>query len=283
MKALLIAVAVLLSGAQAAPTRPLVTGIAHVAFRVTDAAAARQFYGKTLGLAEGTAARHGRPVYLVGHRQHVLVEPGLPSGEEERLSHIAFETVDVKAMAAYLTSRGVRALESADGCDDAAIRVKDPDGNTIEFVEVKWPPAGRRTQSGTALSTRLLHAGAVIRNEAAAHAFYRDTLGFSEIWRGGRTEGVTSWVNMRVPDGTDYLEYMLVTEPPDRRQRGVLHHICLVVPDIQSAWETVVTRTEASARSRLSTPNVGRNNRWQLNLYDPDGTRTELMEPFTIR
>ena len=282
MKALPIAVAVLLSGTQAAPTRPLVTGIAHVAFRVSDAAAARQFYGTTLGLEEGTAARQGRPLYLVGHRQHVMLEPGLPPGDEERLSHIAFETVDVKAMAAYLTARGVRVLESADRCDDA-IRVNDPDGNTIEFVEVKWPPAGRRTQSSAALSTRLLHAGAVIRNEAVAHAFYRDALGFSEIWRGGRTEGVTSWVNMRVPDGTDYLEYMLVTEPPDRRQRGVLHHICLVVPDIQSAWETVVTRTDVAARSQLSRPNVGRNNRWQLNLYDPDGTRTELMEPFTIR
>jgi hypothetical protein len=30
-------------------------------------------------------------------------------------------------------------------------------------------------------------------------------------------------------------------------------------------------------------PNVGVNGRWQLNLYDPDGTRVELMEPFRIR
>jgi hypothetical protein len=33
----------------------------------------------------------------------------------------------------------------------------------------------------------------------------------------------------------------------------------------------------------LGTPRIGRNNRWQLNLFDPDGTRTELMEPFTVR
>jgi len=25
------------------------------------------------------------------------------------------------------------------------------------------------------------------------------------------------------------------------------------------------------------------NNRWQLNLFDPDGTRVELMEPWTVR
>jgi lactoylglutathione lyase len=94
---------------------------------------------------------------------------------------------------------------------------------------------------------------------------------------------VTDWINMRVPDGTDYLEYMLVSSPPDRRQRGVLHHVALLVPDIQAAWEAAGARTPAGERARLGPPNVGRNGRWQLNLYDTDGTRTELMEPFTVR
>jgi lactoylglutathione lyase len=221
--------------------------------------------------------------YLVGQRQHVLLEPGLPPNEDERLSHTAFETTDVKGMAAYLTSRGFDVLRPANRCEETAIRVADPYGNTVEFVETKWPLATLRAEAPRALASRLLHAGAVVHDEAVADLFYREALGFSEIWRGGRTDGVTSWINMRVPEGTDYLEYMLVTERPDRRQRGVLHHICLVVPDIQSAWEAVADRTEPSMRSRLSPPNVGRNNRWQLNLYDPDGTRTELMEPFTIR
>jgi catechol 2,3-dioxygenase-like lactoylglutathione lyase family enzyme len=264
---------------QPAPARPRLTGIEHVALRVTDAAAAQRFYGEVLGLTPAAAAR-GAIAYRVGERQHVVLEPGLPPGEDERLSHIAFATTDVKAMRAFLAARGFRVQEA--GCHESAIRVSDPDGTTIEFVEVTWPPLAR-AESAAAVSTRLLHAGGIVRNEGAAHAFYRDVLGFSEIWRGGRTEGVTSWVNMRVPDGTDYLEYMLVSEPPDRRQRGVLHHICLVVPDIQSALETVARRMDASARSALSSPNVGRNGRWQLNLYDPDGTRVELMEPFTIR
>jgi catechol 2,3-dioxygenase-like lactoylglutathione lyase family enzyme len=284
MKAALLAGALLLSVAQpASPPRPRVTGIGHVALRVRDVAGARRFYGDVLGLTEQGGQRQGRVAYLIGQRQRVLLEPGLPAGEDERLSHIAFETTDVKAMAAYLTARGVRVLQPAERCEETAIRAADPDGNVVEFIESKWPPDAQPSTPGRALSSRLLHAGAVVRDEAAAHVFYREALGFSEIWRGGRTEGVTSWVNMRVPDGTDYLEYMLVTAPPDRRQRGVLHHLCLVVPDIQSAWEAVVGRTDPSMRAQLSQPNVGRNNRWQLNLYDPDGTRTELMEPFTIR
>jgi hypothetical protein len=53
---------------------------------------------------------------------------------------------------------------------------------------------------------------------------------------------------MRVPDGTDYLEYMLRDGPSDRHQRGVDHHICLLVPDIQTAWEGVRARTPAGGR-----------------------------------
>jgi lactoylglutathione lyase len=88
---------------------------------------------------------------------------------------------------------------------------------------------------------------------------------------------------MRVPDGTDYLEYMRRDGPSDRHQLGVDHHICLLVPDIQTAWEAVRARTPAGDRSKLEPPRIGRNHKWQLNLYDPDGTRVELMEPFTAR
>lgn len=267
---------------QPAPPRPLVTGINHVAFRVTDAGTARRFYGGILGLTEHASTAGPRIRYSVGHRQRVLLEPGLPAGEDERLSHIAFDTPDVRVLTAYLVSRGMKILQPDDRCEGAAVRVTDPDGHTIEFVPGKWPPEAAAGGSERALSNRLLHAGITVRVEQSAHTFYREILGFSEIWRGGRTEGITAWVNMKVADGTDYLEYML--EPPrDRRMRGVLHHICLAVPDIQASWEEVVRRSALLKQPLPGVPQVGTNGRWQLNLYDPDGTRTELMESFTIR
>ncbi len=233
-----------------------------------------------LGLTERTAADKSRISFAVGSHQSVVLEPGLPAGEDERLSHLAFQTSDVKAMAAYLKSRGFEVSEPPERCDPGAIRVMDPDAHAIEFVESPWPPPRVDANGGRALSTRVLHAGLMVRDEQTAHRFYRDALGFSEIWRGGRPEGVTQWVNMRVPDGTDYLEYMLASSAPDRRQRGSMHHVCLLVPEIQAAWEEVSRR---NSTAKLSPPNVGVNGRWQLNLYDPDGTRTELMEPFRIR
>jgi len=262
--------------------RPLITGINHVAFRVSDAAAARRFYGDVLGLSERTVASGKRIIYTVGARQHVALELGLAPDEDERLSHLAFETVDIKVMTGFLSSRGTL-VQPSDSCQAGAIRVTDADGHPIEFVHGQWPPEVAKAASGRALSTRVLHAGLTVRDEPAAHKFYRDILGFSEIWRGGRPEGVTQWVNMRVPDGTDYLEYMFINDTPDRRRRGSLHHMALLVPDIQAAWEEAVRRTSAAERARLNTPQVGVNGRWQLNLFDPDGTRTELMEPFRVR
>ena len=198
---------------------------------------------------------------------------------------LAFSTPDLEQLAAHLVAKDVSVIRLAGA--PASIRVTDPDGHPLAFVQRDWPPEDgpqRPVVSGKPpLSTRILHAGLTVRDESAANRFYKDILGFSEIWRGGRSEGTTDWINMRVPDGTDYLEYMLVSSPPDRRQRGVLHHVALLVPDIQAAWEAAGARTPAEKRATLGPPNVGRNGRWQLNLYDGDGTRTELMEPFTVR
>ena len=271
--------------AQGAPPRPRITGIHHVAFRVSDMAAARVFYGEMLGLAEAASAKKTSLAYTVGGRQSVILEFGLPPADDERLSHLAFETPDVNALAVHLRSRGLEVQRPADRCTEDAIRVTDPDGHTIEFVGVSWPPAPAATDTRTAqaISDRLLHAGLIVGDEARAHTFYRDTLGFSEIWRGGREDAIVRWVNMRVPDGTDYLEYMLEASAPNRQQRGVLHHLCLRVPDMQAAWEEVARRSVALKRPLPSPPQIGRNGRYQLNLYDPDGTRVELMEPFTVR
>src|SRR5688572_13329461 len=86
---------------QPATQRPWITGIHHIAFRVSDVAAARRFYNDILGLGERAGVGGNRIIYTVGTRQHVALEPGLPAGEDERLGHLAFETADLKAMIAH--------------------------------------------------------------------------------------------------------------------------------------------------------------------------------------
>ena len=268
--------------AQPAAPRPRVNGIDHVALRVGEAAPARRFYGELLGLRPATGGSSEQLAFAVGQSQKIVLKPGLRSGLDERLDHVAFATPDLAALTAHLRARGVELLQPPDRCTPSAVQVRDPDGHTVEFVEAPWPPSAPPSETGL-LTTRLLHAGLIVREEARAHNFSRDVLGFQEIWRGGRPEGTTRWINMRVPDGTSYVEYMLSDSTPTRKELGVLHHLCLRVDDMQDAWEEIGRRSVRLQLPLPGPPQIGVNGRYQLNLYDPDGTRVELMEPFTVR
>ncbi|MGH9850017.1 MAG: VOC family protein [Blastocatellia bacterium] len=274
------------------PKRPLITGVAHIAFQVSDLAKARAFYGELLGYDEAFQIRNqdnslALTYFKVNERQYIEIFPGLPPDRDDRLMHIAFETTDLEALRVYLLSKGVKAPEKVNQGRDGNVNftVTDPDGHRVEFVEYRDGSLHRKAKgryvSSRRISDRILHVGVTVADQAAADKFYKDILGFSEIWRGGRDEASLNWINMKVPDGTDYLEYMLITAPPTRQQLGSLHHVALLVPDIQKALETARERSADPASVR--SPQVGRNRRWQLNLFDPDGSRAELMEPFTIR
>jgi catechol-2,3-dioxygenase len=66
------AVAPLVTAQQpAAPPRPRITGISHVAFRVSDGAAARKFYGELIGLSERASAAKGHLIFPVGSHQYL--------------------------------------------------------------------------------------------------------------------------------------------------------------------------------------------------------------------
>jgi catechol 2,3-dioxygenase-like lactoylglutathione lyase family enzyme len=123
----------------------------------------------------------------------------------------------------------------------------------------------------------MIHAGFLVHSRDAEDHFYRDLLGFHPYWHGGMQPGQTDWVAMQVPDGTDWLEYMLnQPEHPDLQVSGVMNHISLGVVDMKKA--------QASLESHGWTPHgaekaqMGKDGKWQLNLFDPDLTRIELME-----
>lgn len=275
-----------------APTRPLITGVAHIAFQVSDMTQAREFYTGLLGYEEPFQIRNpdnslALTYFKVNDRQYIEIFPGLPPNQDERLKHIAFETTDIEALRLYLKSKDIKVPDKHGQGRDGNFNftVTDPDGHTVEFVQYRpgslHTKARGKYMSLQRISDRILHVGITIADQAAADKFYKDVMGFSEIWRGGRDDQTLNWINMRVPDGTDYIEYMLTTGKPTRQQLGSSHHVALLVPDMQKALETLRQRVDDPAKIR--SPQVGRNRRWQLNLFDPDGSRAELMEPFPIR
>ena len=112
--------------------------------------------------------------------------------------------------------------------------------------------------------------------------FYADVLGFKETWRGSR-DGVTlDWVNLQVPDGDDYIELMLYRDLPAPDRRGTQHHVCLFLDNLENAMDVLKTRVGRADYGRGLEIRTGVNRKRQLNLFDPDGTRVELMEPKTV-
>jgi len=127
-----------------------------------------------------------------------------------------------------------------------------------------------------------MHVGIILSKLDAGMRFYGDLLGFREFWRGSEFGTKLSWVNLRVPDGLDYVEFMLFKEVPPPPKRGTAHHICLEVPDVNVALATLNARPYPKEYARPIEVHVGVNRKRIINVFDPDGTRLELMEPATI-
>jgi catechol 2,3-dioxygenase-like lactoylglutathione lyase family enzyme len=263
-----------------AVNRPAIAGVAHIALKTNDLAAERAFYGKGCGFAELSAGR-----FKVNDRQYIEILPTLGSETEDRLDHIAFETSNLQAMRDYLASQNVAvpAAVKKDADGNLSLMLNDPDNHHVEFVQYLKGSVQKRAfgkmLAETRVSERMIHVGVTVRDRAAADRFYKDILGFKMTWYGGPTDDSVKWIDMRVPEGPDWLEYMLVSTSLTPKQLGVLHHLALGVPDIQAGFKTVTGRGITPPQP----PKIGRDGKWQLNLYDANLTRTELMEPKPVQ
>jgi catechol 2,3-dioxygenase-like lactoylglutathione lyase family enzyme len=270
--------------------RPPIVGVAHIGLKTKDLAAAREFYGHFLGYQEpftlDKPTGGSMPAYFkVNDHQYIEVFPELKSETEDRLSHIAFETTNAHQLRDYLAAKGVTVPETIrPGLDgNLSFMTTDPDGHTVEFVE--YLPGSLHTRNfgkflpAARISDRMIHVGVTVSDRAAADHFYKDILEFRDIWHGGMSDDRTDWVDMRVPEGTDWCEYMLNVRNPSPKTLGVMHHMALGVPSVEAGYKTLLEREMKIGQG----PKIGRDGKWQLNLYDPDLTRVELMEPKPVQ
>ena len=268
----------LLAVAAHAAGRPKITGIAHVDFYTTDPEANKHLYVDVVGLASAAPVEAGETETFRVGRQFVAYSPAPDPKLADRMDHVAFATDDCAGLRTYLAANGVKVPASCAPLKDGSpsFRVNDPEGHSIEFVE-RSPAGAPGGGKSAALSRHLIHVGFVVHDRAAEDHFFKDILGFRLYWYGGMNPGHTDWVAMQVADGTDWLEYMLNVKPnPDLGSNGVMNHVSLGVKDMKAA--------QAELEARGWKPNdrehsqMGRDGKWQLNLYDPDRTRIELME-----
>ena len=254
------------------PTRPAITGVAFARFYTTNPKAAQNFYGTTLGFAQKDDA--GVWLYPVNHAQWIEVLDATPQSNA-RLGAVGFTTSDAAQLERYLEAHGVKPELPL---EDGQFGVRDPEGNLVIFVQSgSQKLAAAAPASPTATSTRIIHVGFMVREREKEDPFWQGILGFRPYWHGGHAEGVTDWVSLQVPDGTDWLEYMLnAADEPTLRQFGSMDHVSLGVahmPDVVAA----LARNHCDGPN-CSTSKVGRDGKMQLNLFDPDQTRIEYME-----
>ena len=269
----------------ASPSRPPLTSVSHLAVYAADPAKSEAFYVHDLGAVKApdpespTGAR-----YYFSPTQFVEVSP-LPAGygSINRLDHVAFDTADADAMRQYLKSKGVKVPAKVETGGDGSrwFDVTDPEGARVQFVQ---PPANPSAIAPNPLSSHIIHVGFIIHNRANEDAFWRTILGFRPYWFGGMRDDNPTWISLQVPDGTDWLEYMVVGTPDttgipstlSAANLGVLNHFSLGVPNTRDAYTLLWNGDRLQGQKE--TPKIGRDAKWQLNLLDPDGTRAEIME-----
>jgi catechol 2,3-dioxygenase-like lactoylglutathione lyase family enzyme len=287
--------------AQSSPSRPRLTGISHIAVYTSDAAAAKHYYVDIVGCAEGADPESPAGTrYYVNPTQFIEVLPLADKSSPNRLDHLAYKTTDAEKLRVYLKSKGVSVPSKVELGSDGSIwfDVKDPENNTVEFVTDPYTnpyrhrstvlPPSKHVDTSRLVGHHIIHVGMLVHSQEKEDTFYRAILGFKPYWHGGMQTGETDWVSQQTPESHDWLEYMLTSGPSgggiqdiSQHQLGVLNHLSIGVVSMSKTYDTL------KAASRLAPPDahsqLGKDGKWQLNLFDPDGTRLEYMEFSNVR
>jgi len=253
---------------QAPPARPTIFGISHVVLSVTEYCQSLPFYSALGGKVQAPACSpqdSGKSSGMAFFSRSGFIRlVRQPSPRTNAVAEVGFWVSDVPAMREYLRSQGL----DVGPTNAPTLRILDPEGHTIAFM-----PAGSLAPHPD--EPRIIHAGFIVRDREKMEHFYKDILGFRPYWHGGMKDDETTWVSLQVPDGTDWLEFMLYDPTgKDKHFLGVMNHIALGVTDIHATQEQL----RKNGAPLTEEPKIGRDGKWQLNLYDPDETRIEFME-----
>ncbi|WP_109487115.1 VOC family protein [Occallatibacter savannae] len=268
-----------------AQERPKITSISHLAVYTSDAAATDHYYREIIGAAKEADPENPAGVkYAFSATQYIEVLPLPANSGVNRMDHAAFNTSDAEAMRKYLAAKSWKTPSSVSKGKDGSrwFAVTDPEGNKIEFVQPS--SSAKPVNAPKIIGSHVIHVGFLVHSREAEDKFYRDLLGFRPYWYGGMTDAKTDWVSQQVPDGHDWLEYMVSGGPGTgipanmtQQTLGVLDHFAIGEHSVPDAYKKLEAENRLGNGRHDQGPKIGKDGKYQFNMYDPDGIRAELM------
>lgn len=268
-------------------------GLARVSVRVSDLNQARAFYSGFGGFAEALDATNAdgslaAAYFKINDQQFLEIIPGLKSSDVRPMTGFAIRTGHLKQLRAKLATLGLKPGRIRAGLDGstgfALTNLPGQDLGFLDFVQDGPGSVVQRTKGrdlgNHRLSTHLEHVGIIATNFDAAYDFYVKTLGFRETWRRvshDRSRVILNHMVMPGPSG-DFVElsnFGGLRGRLTRKRAGGAAHFALEVPDIKAV---VPVAQSHEPRVRFVPPRYGLDNRWNFNVFDPDGTRMEFMQ-----
>jgi catechol 2,3-dioxygenase-like lactoylglutathione lyase family enzyme len=263
-----------------------IVGLAAVTIRVSDLGRSRHFYSDVLGLPEAfdLKDKSGRVTSLyfkINDEQFLELTPDLKASELRREARLVVQASNLEALHDIYRAKGLNPGPIANGPDGNPIfRIVAPNGFPIDFLQ--YAPSSRQSRlrgkllAATRISTHLLHAGTLVTDDGTKAFFAK--LGWGRLLPGARGDYIET------PAGDRNLE---TKNPPldpnnaatrlqyERELSGAANHFSLEIVDMHAARELLKARGGYDdMRLRVA---VGNNRHWLLHLFDPDGTRAELM------
>ena len=268
--------------AQSGPARPRITGISHLAVYASDPAATEHYYTVTSGAVKQPDPENPKGVrYAVSPTQFIEVLPLPADAGVNRMDHAAFNTEDAEGLRNFLQLNGWPVPGSVTKEPDGSLwfEVRDPEANRIQFVQ---PSSNSKVDAPNAVGHHIMHVGFLVHSRDKEDTFYHQLLGFKPYWYGGMVEGRTDWVSQQVPNGHDWLEYMVTsvssgTATISQHQLGVLDHFSIGENSVEDTYKILNDTGRLKGVQCDQGPKIGKDGKVQFNMYDPDQIRAELM------
>ena len=184
-----------------------ITGMAHMAYYVSDLKSVRDYYEGFLGFHEAFTLKNANgpdQVVFIKINDHQYIELYNEPVENYGYIHDAgFETNDANAMRDYLAAMGVTVPEKAtkDATGNLSFEMTEPSGFSIQIVQYLADSMTGGTRGkfmpATRISDHIDHIGLLIKDKDVTWKFYIEAFGFVKQGDGSK---------MAIPDSDGRFE-----------------------------------------------------------------------------